>query len=76
MSCPSYHDRHVILLGRCISHQAAHYTVLVSDYSKIRKVPLQRFSLWCMRTDRPVQGTRFVTMQRYVQRGKPRNISA
>jgi hypothetical protein len=37
MSCPSYHDRHVILLGRCKSHQAPHYTVVVSDHNKIRK---------------------------------------
>jgi hypothetical protein len=46
----------------CISHQAPNYKVLVSDHNKIRKVPLQQFSLWCVRTDRPAQGTRLVTM--------------
>ena len=40
MSCQSYHDRHEILFRRGVSHQASHYTVLVSDHNKIRKVPL------------------------------------
>jgi hypothetical protein len=45
-------------------------------WMKIRKVPFKHFSLWCTRTDKPVQGTRSVTKQRCMQRGTPRNISA
>ena len=76
MTCPSYHDRQVILFGRVKIYQVPHYEVLVCDHSKIHKVPLKHFSLWCTRRDRPVQGTRFVTMQWCMLHCTPRNISA
>ena len=47
------------IIGKMYKSSSCSLHSLVSDHSKIHKVPVQHFSLWFTRTDRLVQETRF-----------------
>lgn len=90
MTCPSYHDRHVILLGRGKIYQVPHYTVLVCDHSKSHKVPccvcvkidlykehdLWRFSYACCMASRATLALMSCLISRKLKVRKSRCVAA